>query len=78
MNKWKIGLTCGVVLGIIGTYITHTTGDISLISIPVVFLFSIFGFGLLFLFPVFELVITVIFYSLIGMGIGYLIDRFKK
>ena len=56
MKKWKIGIICGIFLGIVGAFITYMTCDISLISIPVVLLFSMFGAGLLFLSPIFEFV----------------------
>jgi len=73
MKVWKKGALIGGMVGVIGTLITYLTGDISVISIPVVLLFSIFGAGLLFLSPFFELFTLVVVYGLIGAIIGYLI-----
>ena len=71
MKTWKIGSLTGGLLGVIGTLVTYLTGDISFISLPVVLLFSIFGAGLLFLSPLFELFSLVAVYGLIGGLIGY-------
>ncbi len=60
MKEWKIGAIIGVLIGIIGTVITRATGDISFISIPVVLLFR--SYGLLFVYPLFELITTAAFY----------------
>ncbi|MEA3488711.1 MAG: hypothetical protein U9R10_05645 [Euryarchaeota archaeon] len=73
----KKGALSGVLIGVIGTLVTYVTGDISFISVPVVLLFSLFGAGLLFLSPYFELFCLVVFYALIGATVGYLIDRRK-
>ncbi|KAF5411180.1 MAG: hypothetical protein C5S38_09690 [Candidatus Methanophagaceae archaeon] len=77
LELWEKGALIGVLIGVIGTLVTYVTGDISFISIPVVLLFSIFGAGLLFLSPYFELFCLVVVYALIGATIGYLIDRMK-
>jgi hypothetical protein len=77
MKAWKKGAFMGGVVGVLGTFVTYLTGDISFISLPVVLLFSLFGAGLLFLFPYFELFCLVVVYGLIGAIIGYLI-RGKK
>ncbi len=71
----KKGALIGVLIGVIGTLVTYVTGDISFISVPVVLLFSLFGAGLLFLSPYFELFCLVVVYGLIGAIVGYLIDR---
>lgn len=75
METWKIGALIGVIIGITGTVITRTTGDISIISVPVVLLFR--SYGLLFVYPLFELLTTIVFYASIGAIVGYLI-RGKK
>lgn len=77
MRAWKNGAFIGGIIGVIGTLVTYLTGDISFISIPVVLLFSIFGAGLLFLSPFFELFTLVVVYGLIGAIIGHLIGRMK-
>jgi len=73
----KKGALIGVLIGVIGTLATYVTGDISFISVPVVLLFSLFGVGLLFLSPYFELFCLVVVYALIGATVGYLMDRRK-
>ena len=77
MRTWQKGAFVGGVIGMIGTLVTYLTGDISFISIPVVLLFSIFGAGLLFLFPFFELFTLMIVYGLIGAIIGHLMGGGK-
>jgi len=77
LKAWKKGALVGGLVGVLGTVITHLSGDISLISIPVVLLFSTFGAGLLFLSPYFELLSLVAVYGLIGAIIGYLIGGAK-
>jgi hypothetical protein len=77
MMAWKKGALMGGLVGVIGTLVTYETGDISFVSIPVVLLFSIFGAGLLFLSPYFELFTLVVVYGLIGAIIGYLIGGKK-
>jgi len=77
MRAWQKGAFVGGVIGVIGTLVTYLTGDISFISIPVVLLFSIFGAGLLFLFPFFELFTLMIVYGLIGAIIGHLMGGGK-
>jgi len=77
MKSWKKGALMGGLVGVSGTLLTYVTGDISFISIPVVLLFSIFGAGLLFLSPYFELFTLVVVYGLIGAIIGYLIGGKK-
>lgn len=75
---WKRGALIGVVIGFIGTFLTYVTGDISVISIPVVLLFSLFGGGLLFLSLLFELITVALFYAMVGAIIGYLTGRKRK
>jgi len=58
---------------LIGTLITAITGDISIISLPVVIIFAYAGIGLLFLSHIFELFTVVVFYAVIGAIIGHLI-----
>lgn len=67
-----IGALIGVLIGVIGTVITRTTGHLSLISFPVVLLFR--SYGLLFVYPLFELLTTVLFWALVGSICGHLID----
>lgn len=70
-----VGAVIGALIGIMGTVITRTSGDISFISIPVVLLFR--SYGLLFVYPLFELLTTVTFYASIGAIVGYLIGGKK-
>jgi hypothetical protein len=77
IELWEKGALIGGLVGVIGTLVTYMTGDISFISIPVVLSFSIFGAGLLFLSPLFELLAVVTFYALIGAIVGYLLSRRK-
>ena len=77
LKAWKKGALVGGLVGVIGTVITYVSGDISVISIPVILLFSTFGAGLLFLSPYFELFTLVAVYGLIGAIIGYLIGGGK-
>jgi hypothetical protein len=71
LKSWQKGALIGGIIGVIGTLITAITGDISIISIPVLIIFSFLGIGLLFLSRIFELITVVVFYSLIGAIIGY-------
>lgn len=73
----KIGALIGGLVGVICTIVTYITGDINILSLPVIMLFSIFGAGLLFLSPYFGLFMFVIVYGLIGAIIGYLIGGKK-
>jgi hypothetical protein len=75
MKAWEKGAILGVVIGIVGTLVTYLTGDISPISMPVVLLFSLFGAGLLFLSPLFELLALIAVYGLTGGIIGHLFRR---
>ncbi len=77
MKAWKKGALVGGLVGVTGTFVTYLTGDISFISLPVVLLFSLFGAGLLFLFPYFELFTLVVVYGLLGAIIGYVIGGKK-
>ena len=77
MRAWQKGAFVGGVIGVIGTLVTYLTGDISFISIPVVLVFSLFGAGLLFTSPFFELFTLVIVYGFIGAIIGHLLGGGK-
>lgn len=76
MEKWiKRGVIFGILIGVLGTIITRITGDISVISIPVVILFR--GYGLLFTYVIVELIAAVVFYALVGAIVGYIIQGKK-
>ncbi len=77
MKAWKKGSLVGGLVGVTGTFVTYLTGGISFISLPVVLLFSLFGAGLLFLSPYFELFTLVVVYGLLGAIIGYVIGGKK-
>jgi hypothetical protein len=73
LKSWQKGALIGGIIGVIGTLITIITGDISIISLPVVIIFAYVGYGLLFLSPLIELFTVVVFYAVIGAIIGHLI-----
>lgn len=73
LKNWQKGALIGGIIGVIGTSITMITGDISIISLPVVVIFAYIGYGLLFLSHLFEFITVVVFYAVIGATIGHLI-----
>jgi len=75
LKIWQKGALIGGIIGVIGALITIITRDISIISLPVVFIFSRLGLGLLFLSSLFEFITVVLFYAVIGAIIGYLIRK---
>lgn len=77
LKGWQKGALIGVIIGVIGTLITSITGDISIISLPVLIIFAYLGIGLILLSRIFELFTVVIFYSLIGAIIGHFMGRKK-
>lgn len=73
LKVWQKGALIGAIIGVIGTLITIITRDISIISFPVVYIFSRLGLGLLFLSSLFELITVVVFYAVISAIVVHLI-----
>ena len=91
MNKWKVGLICGVVWGMVSFYfwMMLAGGPSSSTNPPVIFLILTLPASIPLLVSYYiedvvdfsgSLVICLIPITgaLIGIGIGYLIDRFKE
>lgn len=81
MRKWMIvGALIGVLIGVIGTVITLITRHPSIITAPPLFItIYIFKVGVLYHLFLFNLLFTVLFWALVGLICGYLIDlRVKR
>lgn len=73
MNNLVIGAGVGAGVGLLGVAVTKITGDISVISLVPCSVLSVFGAGLLYQDPVFEAIVNIIFYVVIGLIAAYLI-----
>lgn len=76
MNDLVIGAGAGVAIGLGGAALTKGTGDISIISLIPCSILSVFGYGLLYENPIFELIVNIIFYVVVGVIIAYIIGMF--
>ena len=73
MNNLVIGAGVGAGVGLLGVAVTKVTGDISVISLVPCSILSVFGAGLLYEDPIFEAIVNIIFYVVIGTIAAYII-----
>ena len=91
MNKWKIGLICGIIWGIVSFYfwMMSSGGPTSDANPPIIFLILTLPVSILILIDYYAedvvdfsgglmVCLIPVTGALIGAGAGYLVDRLKK